>query len=88
MAELPVRVVTYTADSLTFSPDPPTFYGNIDFEGGGRLTAEFTDVTADDVEVGREMRMVFRIKSKDTLRGFTKYFWKAAPRPTSQRKGG
>lgn len=88
MADLPVRIVTYTADRLTFSPDPPTYYGNIDFEGGGRLTAEFTDVRADDVEVGREMRMVFRIKSRDTLRGFTKYFWKAAPRPESQSRGG
>lgn len=81
MAELAVKIVTYTADSLTFSPDPPTYYGNVDFDGGGRLTAEFTDVSGDDVEVGREMRMVFRIKAKDNQRGFTKYFWKAAPRP-------
>lgn len=81
MADIPVNVVTYTADSLTFSPDPPTYYGNVDFVGGGRLTAEFTDVEADDVEVGREMRMVFRVKARDEQRGFTKYFWKAAPRP-------
>lgn len=81
MAEIPVKVVTFTADSLTFSPDPPSYYGNVDFEGGGRLTADFTDVTAEDVEVGREMRMVFRIKAKDKQRGFVKYFWKAAPRP-------
>lgn len=87
MADLPVKVVTYTADKLTFSPDPPTYYGNIDFEGGGRLTAEFTDVTGDDVEVGREMRMVFRIKAKDEQRGFTKYFWKAAPRSKMPVKG-
>jgi hydroxymethylglutaryl-CoA synthase len=25
------------------------------------------------------MRMVFRIKEYDPQRGFTKYFWKAAP---------
>jgi len=79
LAEKRARIVTYTADSLTFSPDPPTYYGTIDFEGGGRLVAEFAEVSADDVEVGREMRMVFRIKARDENRHFVKYFWKATP---------
>lgn len=79
LAEKHARIVTYTADSLTFSPDPPTYYGTIDFEGGGRMVAEFAEVTAEDVEVGREMRMVFRIKAEDENRHFTKYFWKAVP---------
>lgn len=79
LAEKRARIVTYTADSLTFSPDPPTFYGTIDFEGGGRLVAEFAEVTAEDVEVGAEMRMVFRIKARDEGRHFVKYFWKATP---------
>jgi hydroxymethylglutaryl-CoA synthase len=79
LAEKRARIVTYTADSLTFSPDPPTYYGTIDFEGGGRLVAEFAEVTAEDVEVGAEMRMVFRIKAFDDNRHFVKYFWKAAP---------
>jgi uncharacterized OB-fold protein len=87
MAELPVTIFSYTADRLGFSPDPPTYYGNIDFKGGGRMTAEFTDVMPEDVDVGREMRMVFRIKAKDELRGFTKYFWKAAPMPRAPGKG-
>ncbi len=87
LSELPVKIVTFTSDRLTYSPDPPSYYGNVDFEGGGRLTADFTDVTAEDVEVGREMRMVFRIKSKDEQRGFTKYFWKAAPRSNAPKKG-
>ena len=39
----------------------------------------------EDIEVGAPMRMMFRIKAVDELRGFTKYFWKAAPdfRPKS-----
>lgn len=78
-ADRQARIVTYTADSLTFSPSPPAYYGAIEFEGGGRMTAEFCDVEAEDVEVGRPMRMVFRIKAEDGLRGFTKYFWKATP---------
>lgn len=79
LAERRAKIVTYTADSLSYSPDPPVYYGGIDFEGGGRLVAEFADCSAEDIEVGREMRMVFRIKAEDELRNFTKYFWKAAP---------
>ena len=51
----------------------------IDFDGGGRMVAEFSDVSEDDVEVGRDMRMVFRIKARDEQRKFVKYFWKATP---------
>ena len=79
LADKKAKIVTYTADRLTFSYDPPVYYGMIDFEGGGRMIAEFTDINADEVEVGREMRMVFRIKAKDDKRNFTKYFWKAVP---------
>lgn len=79
LADRLAKIVTYTADYLSYSPDPPVFYGAIDFDGGGRLVAEFADCTAADVEVGRAMRMVFRIKSFDALRDFTRYFWKAVP---------
>jgi hydroxymethylglutaryl-CoA synthase len=79
LAERHAKIMSFTADNLTFSPDPPSFYGTIDFEGGGRLVTEFADVTADEIEVGVEMRMVFRIKAVDDQRGFTKYFWKAVP---------
>jgi 3-hydroxy-3-methylglutaryl CoA synthase len=79
LAEKRAKITTYTADSLSYSPDPPVYYGAIDFEGGGRLVAEFADCGPEDVEVGREMRMVFRIKAVDELRDFTKYFWKAVP---------
>ena len=79
LAERRAKIVTYTADSLSYSPDPPVYYGAIDFDGGGRLVAEFADCASEDIEVGREMRMVFRIKTLDEMRDFTKYFWKAAP---------
>lgn len=79
LAERAVRIVTHTADSLTYSPDPPNHYGMVDFEGGGRLTCEFADVEEGGVEVGQQMRMMFRIKAVDEARGFKRYFWKAAP---------
>jgi 3-hydroxy-3-methylglutaryl CoA synthase len=78
-AEFTGRVMSYTADQLTYSPDPPAHYGMVQFEEGGRMMADFTDVDAGAVEVGMAMRMVFRIKEVDTQRGFPRYFWKAAP---------
>ena len=78
-AERLARIVTWTADGLTFSPDPPLHYGIVQFDEGGRFMAEFTDVDVGGVEVGMPMRMMFRIKEHDSARGFKKYFWKAAP---------
>lgn len=79
LADRRARILTYTADRLTYSPDPPCYYGAIEFEEGGRITVEFADVDAEDVVVGKCMRMMFRIKAVDESRGFVKYFWKAAP---------
>lgn len=79
LADRLARVLTFTADNLTFTLDPPAYYGMIEFDGGGRMLAEFTDVEAPDVHVGAVMRMVFRIKAVDDRTGFVKYFWKAVP---------
>ncbi len=78
LADLPARVVTCTADHLAVSPDPPSRYGMIEFEGGGRFIADFTDVAEAEPHPGDPVRMMFRIKRVDA-RGFTQYFWKAAP---------
>ena len=78
-AESRARVMTYTADALTYCPDPPAWYGMIEFEEGGRMMADFTDADGEAVAVGSPMRMVFRIKDADDARGFVRYFWKAAP---------
>jgi uncharacterized OB-fold protein len=79
LADRLARIMTYTSDRLSYSPDPPSYYGAVEFEGGGRLTAEFVDVEQGDVEVGAPMRMMFRIKAVDESRSFIKYFWKAVP---------
>jgi uncharacterized OB-fold protein len=73
------KINSYTADRLTYSPDPPACYGMIQFEQGGRVMIDFTDVDAGDLAVGQPMRMMFRIKDIDQQRGFRRYFWKAAP---------
>lgn len=79
LADRPAKILTFTADSLTYTPDPPNFYGMVEFEGGGRMMAEFADAPPEAVEVGAPMRMMFRIKAKDARSGFLKYFWKAVP---------
>jgi len=77
-------VNSYTADRLTYSPDPPACYGMIQFAEGGRWMMDFTDVDESDLEVGLAMKMMFRIKDFDTQRGYRRYFWKAAPAATGR----
>ena len=49
----------------------------VDFDGGGRLPVELTDVDPDDVQVGDRVEMTFRrLSSAD---GIHNYFWKARP---------
>jgi 3-hydroxy-3-methylglutaryl CoA synthase len=79
-AERAATVLTWSADHLTFALSPPNHYGMMVFEGGGRIFMDITDVDPGDVDSGTAMRMVFRIKERDEKRGFTRYFWKAAPR--------
>ncbi len=79
LADRRAKIMTHTADSLGYSPEPPTYYGAIEFEEGGRMTVEFVDVEPADVEVGATVRMMFRVKAFDEARGFVKYFWKAVP---------
>jgi 3-hydroxy-3-methylglutaryl CoA synthase len=78
-ADTPAKVQSWTADNLTYSLDPPQHFGMVVFAEGGRLMADLTDVDPGAVEVGMAMRMMFRVKEHDNQRGFTKYFWKAAP---------
>jgi uncharacterized OB-fold protein len=78
-AERKASVLSYSADYLTFSMSPPNHYGMIVFEGGGRIMMDITDVEQGEVDSGLPVRMVFRIKDVDEKRGFTRYFWKAAP---------
>lgn len=77
MADTPGTVKTWTADSLTFSIDPPAYFGMVQFEGGGRLMVDFTDVEKDSFDIGANVRMQFRVREYDAERGFRKYFWKA-----------
>ena len=78
-ADIPATVQSWTADNLTYAVEPPQHFGMVVFEEGGRLMSDITDVDVGGVEVGMPMRMMFRVKEFDNQRGFTRYFWKAAP---------
>ncbi|MBW1786970.1 MAG: SDR family NAD(P)-dependent oxidoreductase [Deltaproteobacteria bacterium] len=78
-AETPAEVKTFTGDMLAVSVDPPHIYGMVQFEGGGRFMADFTDCRMDDVWVGQPVAMSFRRRYVDKERGFSGYFWKAIP---------
>ncbi|KTT24803.1 hydroxymethylglutaryl-CoA synthase family protein [Pseudacidovorax intermedius] len=79
LADRPARILSWSAEYLSWHPAPPHHYGQIDFEGGGRILMDFTDLEVGEVDAGTAMEMVFRIKDIDERRGFTRYFWKATP---------
>lgn len=78
-SDLKASIRTYTGDFLLPCPDPPALYGLIQFDGGGRMHAEFCDCTLDELAVGERVHMVFRKRYEDEERGFVGYFWKATP---------
>ena len=43
-------------DRLAYSPSPPVVFAVVDFDGGGRLPVELTDVDADEVRIGAPRR--------------------------------
>jgi 3-hydroxy-3-methylglutaryl CoA synthase len=78
-SEQTASVLSWSADFLTYSMDPPNHYGMVTFAEGGRLMADITDVEQGQVDSGMKVRMAFRIKDFDEKRGFRRYFWKAVP---------
>ena len=79
----PAKVSSWSADYLAYTPNPPSHYGMIDFENGGRLMTDFADVEVGEIDVGMSVEMRFRIKSMDHPRGLPRYFWKAVPARTA-----
>jgi hydroxymethylglutaryl-CoA synthase len=77
MADARGTVRTFTVDRLSYSPSPPLVFAVVDFDGGGRLPVELTDVDAANVRVGDRVEMTFRRLA--TADGIHNYFWKARP---------
>ena len=75
MADVPGTIVTFTIDRLVYSESPPVIFAIVDFDGGGRLPIELTDVKEEDVAPGVRVEMTFRkLFTSDDIHN---YFWKA-----------
>ena len=73
------QVKSFTEDWLALSLNPPLMYGSVRFDRQSTLMMEFTDFDPGELSMGSKLQMVFRIKDFDSLRGYHRYFWKAAP---------
>ncbi len=81
------HVITYTGDMLASSFDPPSIYGRIDFQDGGRCNFDFTDCDLEDVKTGTPVTLSFRKKYHDRTRDIVGYFWKAVPVKEVKKNG-
>ena len=81
MADALGTITTFTVDRLAYSPSPPVVFAVIDFDGGGRVPLELTDVDPSEVAVGARVEMTFR--KLFTSDGIHNYFWKARPLHTN-----
>ncbi len=79
-AEKEAKIMSFTGDYLAVSVEPPSLYGMVQFEGGGRTLLDFTDCDLESVQIGQTVKLSFRKKYSDKERGFTGYFWKAIPK--------
>ena len=77
MADTEGTIATFTVDRLAYSPSPPIVFAVVDFDGGGRMPVELTDVDPAEVVVGDRVAMTFR--RLHTADGIHNYFWKARP---------
>ena len=77
--DVPAKVLTHTADWLSYHPSPPLYVGFVQFDNGARLLMETVDVGAAGIDTGMPLRPVFRIKDLDKVRGHSRYFWKTTP---------
>ncbi len=75
----PAKIFSYTGDNLAASINPPSIYGSVLFDEGGRFMMNFTDCDLDSVSVGMPVSFSFRIKYLDKQRDIVRYFWKAVP---------
>jgi len=77
MADVTGTIATFTVDHLVYSQSPPVVFAVVDFDGGGRMPIELTDVDTAMVAIGDQVEMTFR--RMFTADGLHNYFWKARP---------
>ena len=77
MADVQGTIALLTIDRIAYSPSPPVAFAVVDWDGGGRLPVELTDVDAATLKMGDRVEMTFRkLFTSDEIHN---YFWKARP---------
>lgn len=77
LADRSGTIATFTVDYLAYSVSGPVAVAVVDFDGGGRLQCELTDVDPERLAIGDRVEMTFR--RLWTEGGVHNYFWKAKP---------
>ncbi len=70
-------VYTFVHDHLVPSPEGYVTMATADIEGGGRIYAQMTDCGREEVKVGMEVELTFRLLHQGE--GYYNYFWKFRP---------
>jgi len=86
LSDEPARLLTFTSDWLQYSPSPPLNVGLVQFDNGARVLMEIVDVDPKQLRIGLPVRPMFRIKERDLLRHYDRYFWKAAPLDSTEAR--
>jgi 3-hydroxy-3-methylglutaryl CoA synthase/uncharacterized OB-fold protein len=78
LADVAGTITTFAVDHLAYSVAPPVVAAVVDFDGGGRIQCELTDLDPSEVAIGGRVEMTFR-RLYTTADGVHNYFWKARP---------
>ena len=74
------KIVTYTVIRIAsdkFSKEAPFAIGIVELNDGVRVTAQITDIPAEDLKIGQQVKMVFRRIQEDGKAGIICYGYKA-----------
>ncbi|MFC2068773.1 OB-fold domain-containing protein [Chloroflexota bacterium] len=71
------KLVTFTADYMTPTPDPPVVLTVVNVDGGGRLFLTMTDKDENEINIGMPLELTFR--KLFSMDGIHNYFWKSMP---------
>ncbi len=71
------KIYTFAHDHLPPSPEGYVTMASVDMAGGGRLYGQMTDCVKEDVKIGMEVEVTFRLLHKGE--GYYNYYWKFRP---------
>jgi hydroxymethylglutaryl-CoA synthase len=71
------KIVSFNADYVAITVDPPNVMTQVDFDGGGRIQCTMTDRVVEEVDVDMLVEMTLRRMHEGG--NFLNYYWKSRP---------